>query len=93
MSIYNNSRYETSTIDFFKTTADGNNNPVVFYEFSDLGLISFWTHEYVQGERLDQLSAKYYGRPEFWWLIPEFNPEIENFLDIPAGTKLRIPNV
>lgn len=93
MSIYKGSRYEYSDIDFFKTSFDGEVNPVVFYTFSTLGLISYWTHTYVEGERLDQIATKYYKRPEFWWYIPEFNPEISDFNNIPAGTKLRIPNV
>lgn len=93
MSIYKGSRYEYSTIDFFKTTVDGASNPVVFYELSSLGFVQYWTHIYVQGERLDQIAHHYYGRSKFWWLIPEYNPEIEDFNNIEPGTPLRIPNV
>lgn len=93
MSIYKGSRYEYSTIDFFKVNADGDSNPVVFYQFSPLGLIQYWTHTYVSGERLEQIAMQYYKRPEFWWLIAEYNPELEDFLNIEPGTKLRIPNV
>jgi nucleoid-associated protein YgaU len=93
MSIYKGSRYEYSTIDFFKVSNQGDNNPVVFYEFSQLGLISYWEHVYVKNERLDQISHQYYKKPEFWWVIPEYNPEITDFLNIEPGTKLRIPNV
>jgi hypothetical protein len=93
MSIYKGSRYEYSTIDFFKTSIEGDMNPVVFYEFSDLGLVQYWEHIYVEGERLDEISYKYYGRSGFWWYIPEYNPEIIDFLNIKPGTRLRIPNV
>ena len=93
MAIYKGSRYEYSTVDYFSTTENGTENPVVFYQFSNLGLVRYWVHEYVAGERLDQIAAKYYGKPEFWWIIPEYNPEIQDITDIPAGTELRIPNV
>lgn len=93
MSIYKGSRYEYSDIDFFKTTYTGSNDPVVFYKFSNLGYVQYWVHTYSQGERLDQIATQYYKRPEFWWLIPEYNPEIVDFLNIEPGTQLRIPNV
>lgn len=93
MSIYKGSRYEYSTIDFFKVKTNGDSNPVVFYKFSPLGVVEYWSHTYMQGERLDQIANQYYNRPGFWWLIPEYNPEIEDFNNIDPGTVLRIPNV
>lgn len=93
MAIYQNSRYEYSVIDFISVIPDGDANPIVFYEFSDLGLISYTEHVYVEGERLDQISQRYYNRPGFWWIIMEYNPNITDITDIPAGTVLKIPNV
>ena len=93
MTIYSGSRYEYSTIDFYSIDPEKADNPVVFYEFSDLGLVQYWTHTYMLGERLDQIAYKYYKKAALWWLIPEFNPELDDFTNIPAGTKLRIPNV
>ena len=43
-------------------------------------------------DRLDIISYKFYGDPNFAWLILQANPElgsIENFID--DGTELRIP--
>lgn len=93
MAIYQNSRYEYSVVDFISTEYNGDANPVVFYTFSDLGLVSYKEHTYVEGERLDQISQLYYKRPGFWWIIMEYNPQIEEITDIPAGTVLKIPNV
>lgn len=93
MSIYRGSRYEYSTIDFFSVSPDGTDNPVVFYAFSSLGFVRYWQHVYVQGERLDQIAYKYYKRPEYWWIIPEYNPEVTDITNITPGTVLRIPNV
>ena len=93
MAIFKGSRYEYSTVDFFATEPNGVENPVVFYTFSELGLVRYWIHEYVEGERLDQIAYKYYQKPEYWWIIPEYNPELEDITNIPSGTLLRIPNV
>ena len=93
MAIYKGSRYDYSTIDYFKTTAEGDEKPYVIYQFSNLGLTNYWEHVYAYGERLDQIAFKYYNRPEFWWIIPEYNPQIENINKIEPGTVLKIPNV
>jgi hypothetical protein len=94
MPIEKGSRYEYSTVDYFATKKDQESEePVVFYTFSTLGYVRFWTHKYVEGERLDQIAFKYYKKPEYWWIIPEYNPEVEDFTNIKPGTVLRIPNV
>jgi hypothetical protein len=93
MAIYRGSRYEYSTVDFFSTTVDGDEKAVVFYDFSNLGYVKYWNHQYIQGERLDQIAYKYYQKPEYWWIIPEYNPEITDLNNITPGTILRIPNV
>lgn len=93
MSIFKGSRYEYSVIDYVATTPTGSPNPVVFYTFSSLGYITYQEHTYVYGERLDQIAEKYYKSPEHWWVIPEYNPEIEDFTNIKPGTVLRIPRV
>ncbi|MFZ4583136.1 MAG: LysM peptidoglycan-binding domain-containing protein [Paludibacter sp.] len=93
MAIYKGSRYEYSTVDYFSTSLEKDDNVVVFYEFSQLGLVEYWEHTYIQGERLDQIAYKYYKRPGYWWIIPEYNPSITNLNEITPGTILRIPNV
>ena len=92
MTIYKGSRYENSAIDYVSTKADAPEQAIVFYEFSSIGLITYTTHRYVFGERLDQIADKYYNNPEYWWVIPEFNPEISDFTNIKPGTLLRIPS-
>lgn len=91
--IFKGSRYEYSTIDFIATDPNGGSYPIVFYKFSDLGLINYYEHVYVQGERLDQIAQKYYQRPAFWWYIIEYNPQIKDFLNIQPGTIIRVPRV
>jgi nucleoid-associated protein YgaU len=91
--IFKGSRYQFSTVDFFSTNTTKSEQPVIFYTFSKLGLLSYWEHQYVQGERLDQIASKYYQNPKSWWLIAEYNPQIVDFTNITPGTLLRIPNV
>lgn len=93
MAIYNGSRYQYSNIDYVQTNSSEPALPIVFYEFSVFGNISYQLHTYVQGERLDQLSFRYYKRSDFWWAILEANPQITNPTDISPGTSIRIPRV
>jgi hypothetical protein len=91
--IYQNSRYYNQLIDYVAFIQDGAANPIVFYEFDNPGTIRWWQHIYKQGERLEQIAYQYYKRSDFWWLIPEYNPEIGDFVNIKPGTVLRIPRV
>lgn len=93
MSIFQGSRYEYSTVDFFSTTAEGNENAVVFYDSYFTPTFSYTEHTYTVGERLDAISYQYYSRPDLWWLILDYNPEISDPQNIPAGTIIRIPSV
>ena len=93
MTIYKGSRYEYSVIDFVTTSANGHANPIVFYNQTNLGQVTYYEHVYSQGERLDQLATRYFKNPEYWWLIPEYNPQISDFTNITIGTTIRIPNV
>lgn len=93
MTIYIGSRYEFSLVDFFSTTVGGDENPVVFYDFPDIGELTYYEHTVVTGERLDQIANKYFRRSAMWWLILDHNPEVVDIFNIPAGTILRIPRV
>lgn len=48
---------------------------------------------YKQGkERLDQISYRYYGSPDYAWLIMQANPNFGSIeFRIPDGVTLRIP--
>lgn len=90
--IYASSRYASATMDFI-SVKDDIVTPVLFYAFDDVNSVNYSVHYYVKGERLDQIALKYYQRPDFWWVIAEYNPEVKDFFDIQPGTLLRIPNV
>ena len=92
--IKENSRYYLSDVDHVAFEDGGAKNPIVLYNFDDLSNVSYSIHTYIDGERLDQIAARYYNnRCDLWWFIAEYNPEVRDFFNIPAGTLLRIPNV
>jgi nucleoid-associated protein YgaU len=93
MTIYLGSRYETSVVDFVAFNSSYAAYPVVFYEFTDMGRLQYNTYVWKDGDRLDQVAATFYLHPEYWWLLAEYNPEIEDPHNIASGTILRIPLV
>lgn len=93
MTIYLGSRYENSVVDFVAYNTPESAAPVVFYSFTDIGRISYNEYVWKEGDRLDQLAVSFYRYPEAWWIIAEYNPQITDPTNIPAGTVLRIPNV
>ena len=93
MTIQGSSRYFNSDIEYIQLTANGGDTPVVFYDFTEIGKITYDIHVYTQGERLDDIANKYYGKPGLWWVIPEYNPTILDFQNLLPGTELVIPRV
>ena len=47
-------------------------------------------YEFVEGDRLDKISQKFYGSSEYWWTIALINGIVYP-LGIEPGTKLTIP--
>ena len=93
MTIHFGSRYENATVDFVSFYDGGDAAPVVFYSFSDIGKLSYTEYTWKEGDRLDRVAMEFFKDSAKWWVIPEFNPEILDPQNIPAGTVLRIPNV
>lgn len=91
--IYQNSRYYSQYVDYVSFTENGDELPIVFYEFDTLGRTEWFEHVVKADDRLDTIAHDYYGRTDVWWLIPEYNPEIVDFANIAPGTVIRIPNV
>jgi hypothetical protein len=53
---------------------------------SDLYIIT------IDGDRLDNLSSRYYKDPSYWWVISTINNNVNNCSMFPTpGTQLRIP--
>lgn len=53
---------------------------------------TFFYYTWAERDRVDALAQRFYGDPDMWWKIMDFNPEIMNPFDINVGVVLRIPN-
>ena len=54
------------------------------------GTLDCHTHVMVEGDRLDQLSYKYYNDASYWWVIAAAS-RIGWGLQVPPGTLILIP--
>jgi len=67
--------------------------PAVYHGVKEIdfldGLITF-EHVWIQGDRMDKLSNKYYGDDQYAWLIALVN-NIGYQLGVQPGTVLRVP--
>jgi len=48
-------------------------------------------HTVVEGDRIDTIAYRYFGRAELWWIICDYN-DIFFPLELEVGTVLRIPS-
>ena len=91
--LYVSSRYYNQSVDFIQLEDGGDITPVVFYQFDNISGQNYYLYTYKKGDKLYQLSYKFFGRPDMWWAIAEYNPQIQNIMNINPGTVIRIPNV
>ena len=52
---------------------------------------TFYEVNTVTHNRLDLISSAYYGTPELWWVLASAS-DIEDPLNVPIGTVIRVPN-
>ena len=51
-------------------------------------------HIVIPGDTLDKLAYKYYGRPDLFWVIADFNRIQDSFTELYGNyEKLKIPNI
>lgn len=91
MPIYVGSRYEDATVDRV-LGRDGVMHPTAFAAGLPAESTDFLTYIVIEGERLDQIASRMYGRPDLWWVIANANPDLMLPDPLEAGTVLRIPN-
>ena len=74
-------QFTEKELDKYKTTR----YPSFKTQLSDLYIISR------QGDRLDNLSHKFYKDPRYWWIIAQANFLGKGTLIVPPGLQIRIP--
>lgn len=56
--------------------------------------ISYVAHKVVQSDTLESLALKYYGRPDYYWVIADFNRIQDPFISLKENFDiLRIPSL
>jgi prophage DNA circulation protein len=91
MTIYLDSRYADGPLFKARDGRTGNHIATVFREWPS-SILSFFTYEVNEIDRIENIAVKFLGNAELWWKIMDINPEILNPFEIPPGTELRIPN-
>jgi hypothetical protein len=52
---------------------------------------NFYYYVWRERDRVDRVAAQLLGDSNLWWRVMDYNPEIIDPVNIPAGTLLRIP--
>lgn len=56
--------------------------------------VSYVEHEIRSGDTLDSISDKYYGRPDLYWVIADFNGLLDPFERLWGNMKtIRVPTL
>lgn len=83
------SRYGTASIQTIQT-ATGVRQTIVTPEPVER-VIDYTNYLVRDGDRIDQIAARFIGMAKLWWLIADANPEIHDWFWLQRGTLLRIP--
>jgi len=89
--IFTDSRYIDGTLFKAYDTRTGDYQLTVFRNWPSYAR-SYFLYDWVETDRLDNLSLRYLGKAELWWIILDLNPEVLDPFSIAPGTPLRIPN-
>lgn len=77
---------------YIKFTKEGQVYPRVPFLEVPVGSADIYVNFDKKKMRMDMLSYKYYGDPNYGWLILQANPQYKGFeFSIPDGVELRIP--
>lgn len=84
------SRY--SAFPYFYNTED---NKYIYGITSQLDEnISYVAHQVIQSDTLESLALKYYGRPDYYWIIADFNRIQDPFIKLDSYFKIvNIPTI
>lgn len=88
--IYNTSRYSDGPVvdvtDFERNMV----RKVVFRKWPT-SRAQFAMYTWQNGDRVDLVAQKFFGSPDTWWQIMDWNPELVDPTYIRPGTQIRLP--
>lgn len=89
--IYSDSRYADGLLITAFDSRKNNYSVGVFRQFPTDSK-TFYYYTWGESDRIDLVALNLLGDSELWWRIMDFNPEINDPLNIAVGTSLRIPS-
>lgn len=90
--IFSDSRYADGTLITAFDSRKSNYAVGVLRQFP-AETTSFYYYTWNASDRIDLVALNLLGDVDLWWRIMDFNPEINDPVNIAAGTSLRIPGV
>lgn len=90
--IFSDSRYADGTLITAFDSRKNNYAVGVFRQFP-IETASFYYYTWNASDRIDLVALNLLGDVDLWWRIMDFNPEINDPVNIAAGTVIRIPSV
>lgn len=86
-----NSRYVGAVIETAVGPKD-DTRQVMQVRFPKSRRVMYTYYRVVGGDRIDTIAHDFYGNGQLWWMIADANPEIMDWLDLPPGEVIRVPN-
>lgn len=92
MSIYDGSRY-TNVFTYTEDSVKWGGKVTAFHirTLLRINTSNAIKHTWIEGDRLDVLSNRYYGEHQYWWFILDANPKYMEEEEINKGDVLLIP--
>lgn len=91
MAVFPNSRYTQGTYARVPSSTSADSYNLVIFRRVPSSQTNFKLYVWRIGDRLDNVAFAQLNNPTLWWSIIDFNPEIIDPFNIPAGTAVRIP--
>jgi phage tail protein X len=86
------SRYQPNVVGTV-LSPDGIPRQAILQSYPQPLLLQVFEHLWTRYDRVDLLAARYYGNETSWWMIARANPTILDWINVPIGSIIRIPNV
>lgn len=89
---YDNGLSRYSSIPFYYNTKDGK---YIYGLTKQLGQnVDYVIHQVKANDTLDSIALFYYGRPDYFWIVADFNRIVDPFIDLKSKfDTLKVPSI